>query len=268
MAPESPREHQGRHAGQDGDDAHHGGGHAQRLGIEGELAHQRLVGGAFDASLGHHQARGGGDDEGRHLRHQPVTDRQQGEGLGGVAEAHALLRHGDDDAAYDIDAHDQQAGNGVAAHEFGGAVHGAEEVGFRFDGLAARLGFLFVDQAGGQIGVDRHLLAGHGIQAEACRHFGDAARTLGDDHEIDDDEDGEDDQADDEIALHDQLAESLNDIAGGGGAFIAMTQDQAGGGEIQRQPQHGGDQQDGGEGAELQRLSDEHRRHQDQDREA
>ena len=60
-------EGEGRHAGQHGDDAHHGRGHAQRLGIEGQLAHQRAVGGAFDAGLGDHQARGGGNDQRRHL---------------------------------------------------------------------------------------------------------------------------------------------------------------------------------------------------------
>ena len=70
----------------------------------------------------------------------------------------------------------------------------------RFQFLAAALGFLLVDQAGGKVGVDRHLLAGHGVQAEARRDFGDAARTLGDDDEVHDHQDGEDDQADDEIA--------------------------------------------------------------------
>ena len=60
-------------------------------------------------------------------------------------------------------------------------------------------------------------------------------------------QDGEDDQADDEIALHDQLAEGLDDIAGRGGAFVAVAEDQARRGEVQRQPQHGGDQQDGRE---------------------
>ena len=240
----------------------------QRLGIERQLIHQRLVGGAFDAGLGHHQAGGGGNDQGGHLRHQAITHRQQREGLGGVGETHAFLRHGDDDAADDVDADDHQAGDGIAAHEFAGAVHGAEEIGFRFDILAAALGFLFVDQAGGKVGVDRHLLAGHRVQAEARRHFGDAARALGDDHEIDDDQDREHDQADHEIALHDQLAEGLNDIAGSGGAFIAVAQDQAGRSQVQRQPHHGGEQQDGGKGAEFQRLADEHRRHQDQDRKA
>ncbi len=47
---------------------------------------------------------------------------------------------------------------------------------------------------------------------------------------------------------------------------MAVRQDQARRGEVERQPQHGDDQQDGREGRELQRRLDEQRRHQDQDR--
>ena len=88
-----------------------------------------------------------------------------------------------------------------------GAVHGAEEGRFLLQLLAALLGLVLVDQAGGQVGVDRHLLAGHGVQGEAGRDFGDAARALGDDDEVHDHQDGEDDHADDEVAAHHQLAE-------------------------------------------------------------
>ena len=183
-------------------------------------------------------------------------------------KAQPLLHHADDHAGDDVDEGDEQAGNGVAAHELGGAVHVAEEGAFGFEVLAA-LAWLavFVDQAGGEIGVDGHLLAGHGVEVEARRDFGDTARTLGDDDEIDDHQDGEDDDADDEIAAHDEIAEGLDDVAGGVGAGVAVGEDQAGGGEVERQPQHGGDQQHGGEGGEFQRRLDEQRRHQDQHRE-
>jgi hypothetical protein len=60
--------------------------------------------------------------------------------------------------------------------------------------LRRLLGFVLVDQAGRQVGVDRHLLAGHGVEGEARRDFGDAARTLGDDDEVHDDQDDEDDR--------------------------------------------------------------------------
>ena len=54
--------------------------------------------------------------------------------------------------------------------------------------LAPRACLVLRDDAGGQVGVDRHLLARHRVEREARGHFGDAARALGDDHEVDDDE--------------------------------------------------------------------------------
>jgi hypothetical protein len=91
--------------------------------------------------------------------------------------------------AHDVDQQHQEARDRVAAHEFRSAVHGAEEAGFVFQGLAAAPRVLFVDQARGQVGIDRHLFARHGIEVEARRHLGDAAGALGDDHEIHDHQD-------------------------------------------------------------------------------
>jgi hypothetical protein len=125
---------------------------------------------------------------------------------------------------------------------------------------------LLVDQARGQIGVDRHLLAGHGVQMKARRDLGDAARTLGDHHEVHDDEDREHDDADHEVAAHHELAERLDDVARGRGAFVAVRQDQPRRRQIERQPQYGRDQQHGREDREFQRRLDEQRGHQDQHR--
>src|SRR5262249_2909499 len=176
------------------------------------------------------------------------------------------LRNADDHPADDVDEHHEQSGDRVAADELGGAVHGAEEAALVLKRLAALLGGLLVDQASREVGVDRHLLAGHRVEVETRRDFGDAARTLGDDDEVDDDEDGEDDDADDKIAGHHEVAERLDDVAGGGGALVAVGQDQPGRGEIERQPQHGRDQENGRERREFQRRVNEQRRHQDQDR--
>ena len=90
-------------------------------------------------------------------------------------------------------------GDGVAADELAGAVHGAEEVGLLRDLPAAALGFLLVDHAGVQVGVDGHLLAGHSVEGEPGGHFADARGALGDDDELDQDDDREDDQADDDV---------------------------------------------------------------------
>jgi len=110
---------------------------------------------------------------------------------GGFGEADALLGDADDHAADDVDEHHQQPGDGIAADEFGGAVHGAEERGLILELLAPPARLLFVDQAGREVGVDRHLLARHGVEVEARRDFGDAPRAFGDHHEIDDHQDRE-----------------------------------------------------------------------------
>jgi len=199
--------------------------------------HQRLVGRAFDPGLGDQDAGGEGDDEGWHLADQTVADGHDGVGGRGLIDRQLVLHHPDQNAADDVDADDHQAGDGVAAHELGGAVHGAEEGGFLLQLLAAYLGRLLIDQARGQVGVDRHLLAGHGVEGEARRDFGDPARTLGDDHEIDQHQYGEDDDADDVVAAHHQLAEGLDDLAGPAGAFVAATEDQARGRQVQPQPE-------------------------------
>src|SRR5580704_17137443 len=146
-----------------------------------------------------------------------------------------MLQDAYDHAADDIDQNYQKSGNGIAAHEFRGAGHGAEEAGFIFQVLAPPPRFLLVDQAGGEIGVDRHLLAGHGVQVEAGSDFGDAPGAFGDDDEIHYHQDREHDDADDEIAAHDEAAERLDDMAGGSRALMTVGENEPGRGEIERQ---------------------------------
>ena len=147
--------------------------------------------------------------------------------------------------------------DGVAAHEFRGAVHGAIEVALAFQFLAAAAGLFFIDHPGGEIGVDRHLLAGHGVEGEAGGDFGDAARTLRDDHEVHDDQDDKDHDPDDEVAAHHKVAERLDDVAGSFRPLVAVSEDEAGGRDVQRKPQQCRKQQHSGEGGEFKRLLDQ-----------
>ena len=185
----------------------------------------------------------------------------------GVCESQALLDDADDHAADDVDENDQQAGDSVAAHEFGCTVHGTEEPAFVFQHLTAPARFLLIDRAGGHFGVDRHLLARHRIEMEAGGDFRDAARTFGDDHEIHDDQNREYDDADHEVAAHHKIAEGLDDVAGSVGSFVSVREDEACRCKVERQPQHRRDQQHGREGGKFQRRVDEQCRHQDQHRE-
>ena len=144
--------------------------------------------------------------------------------------------HAEAEAGDDVDAQDQQRGNRVAFHEFARTIHRTVEIGLGGDFAAARLGFVGGDQAGGQVGVDRHLLAGQGIEGEAGRHFRDAARALGDHHEVDDHQDHEDEQPDREIAADQEDAKGLDDMARRRAAFMAVRQHHARGSDVQRQP--------------------------------
>ena len=206
-------------------------------------------------------------DECRDLADKAVTDGEQRVSCPGFAERHVLLADADNDAADNVDEGDQKAGYGIAAHEFRGTVHGAEEGGLVFQPLAAGAGGFFVDQAGRKVGVDRHLLAGHGIQGEARSDFRDTARTLGDDNEVHDHQNGKDDDADDEIALHHEIAESLDHFTCGVRAFMALRKDETGRSEVERQADHRGDEKHSRKSAELKRRADEERGHQHQHRE-
>ncbi len=121
------QERQHGNAGQERHHHHHRAGHAERQRIARELLHQRLVGGSGDAGLGDEEARGGRDDQRRDLRDQAVADGEQRVGARGFRERQALLGDADDHPADHVDEGDQQAGDRVAAHELGGAIHGAVE---------------------------------------------------------------------------------------------------------------------------------------------
>ena len=143
--------------------------------------------------------------------------------LSASREREALLQHADGDAAEDVDGDDDSAGDRVAAHELGRAVHRAVEVGLVLRSSARRSRASRVgDQAGVQVGVDRHLLAGHRVEGEARADLGDTAGAVRDHDELDDHEDQEDDDADDEVAAHDERAEGVDHLAG-----IAVREDQA-----------------------------------------
>ena len=107
-----------------------------------------------------------------------------------------------------------------------------------------------------------------GIESRVKRAATSAIRdgAPGDHHEVHDHQDREHDQADDEVAVHHQLAEGLDDVAGAVGALVAVAEDQPRRGDVEAEPEQRRHQQHGREGRELQRLLDQQRGHQDEDR--
>ena len=258
-------EGQERHARHDRQRQQHAGGQTEGAGIAAKLREQSLVGRTRSARLRHQKTGGDGNQQGGNLRHQAVADGQAHIGVGGLQNRHVVAERADGNAADGVDAGDHEARNRVAAHELSRAVHRAEKVALVLKLLAATPRLVLVDEAGGHIGVDSHLLAGHGVEGKTRRDFGDTARTLGDDDEIDDGENGEHDHADDEIAAHHHIGEGRHDLSRRVFALMAAHQHKARRAEIHRQAEQGGDEEDGGERAEFQRLVDEQDRHQNDD---
>ena len=114
---------------------------------------------------------------------------------GGV-EGHAFLQHSDAESADDIDDGDENARDGIASHELAGTVHRTVKISFFLDLKSSGRGGEFIDDAGVEFGVDRHLFARHGVQGETRGDLRDTASALGDDDEIDNDENDENHRAD------------------------------------------------------------------------
>ena len=189
---------------------------------------------------GHDDARADRDEQRRNLRDQTVSDGKDRVGLHGLARGHSPLQHADQNAAQQIDGHDNQAGNGIPFYEFHGAVHGAVELAFLFHRAASSLGLIHVNGAGTHVAVNCHLLTGHGVERKPRSHFRHAFRALGNHHKLYDGEDQKHHQTDNQIATHHKIPEGVDDAAG-----VPLEQDQAGGGDRDAEAKKRGDQQHG-----------------------
>ena len=89
----------------------------------------------------------------------PVTDGQYRVSSGRFHHGH-IVADAEHDSAHQVDGRDDQACHGISTDEFTRTVHGPIEFRFTHQVLSTLAGLLFVDEAGVQLGVNRHLLAG------------------------------------------------------------------------------------------------------------
>ncbi len=139
---------------------------------------------------------------------------------------HRVVRNADDEAADDVEYDYEKRCDRVALDEFPRAVHRAVEVGFLLNERALAPRPERIEDAGVNVGIDRHLLTGHRVERKTRGDLGDALRTGRNDDELDDDEHRERDRADDEVPAHDELPEGWDDRADA--PFeVALRQDKA-----------------------------------------
>ena len=176
-----------------------------------------------------------------------------------------MLEHTDGHAADQVDEQNQQAGDGVTAHKLAGTVHGTVELSFLGNFGPAGLGLALVDQAGVEIGVDGHLLAGHGVEGKTRAHLGNPPGALGHHHEVDDHQDREHHDTDHVVTADHHLTERLDHLTGGGVAVLAVEHHHPRGGHVQCQAQQGCHQQNRREYRKIQRPQGVHAHQQDYD---
>ena len=177
------------------------------------------------------------------LRHKTVADCE--DAVFGDSPADFLAVHEDADAnaADDVDGGHYQAGYGVALHEFHGTIHGAVELGFLGQLVAALFRRILIYRAGSHVGINRHLLAGHCIKSEARGNLGNTLGAFGDDDKLHDCDDKEDHCADDEVSADDEVAERVNDFTG-----IRLEKNKSSCRNVQRQTEQRSEQQHRREG--------------------
>ena len=118
-----------------------------------------------------------------------------------------------------------------------------------------------VDGAGAEVGVDRHLLAGHGVEHEARAHLGHALAALGDHDELNDGQNQEDHCSDHVVAAHHEGAERADDFA-----CVGLQQDQPRRRYVEGEANQRRDQEQRGEGCDLQRFAHVQRDQENHDR--
>jgi hypothetical protein len=206
---------------------------------------------------GHHQPRGHRDAERGHLAHQPVADRDEGVAGQRLLSVEPALEHAHQHAADEVHPHDDQTGEDVTLHELHCPVHRPEHLRLALQAPAALARGALVDEPGPEVGVDGHLLAGHGVEGEARRDLAHPLGALGHHQELHQRHHREHHAAHHVVAPHDELAERLDDRPG-----VSVGQGEPGGGDVQRQPEQRGHQEQRGERAQLQRARRAEGRHQ------
>ncbi len=254
-------ERNARQARHDGEERQHAREDEKDAVVAEELRDHVRTEVALRARARDDEARRRRDEERRNLRDEALADGQQRVLLERLHGAEVSLQHADDEAACDVDEHDDDGGDGIALDELRGTIHRTEEVRLVLDLLTPHLRLRVRDRALVEVGIDRHLFAGHRIEREASGHLSDAFRSLRDDDEVDADEDDEHDEADDRVTADNEISERRDDLAG-----VAVQEDEARRGDVECEAEERRHEEERREDGEVERLFVVDDRHDDEQR--
>ena len=135
-----------------------------------------------------------------------------------------MLQNADRESTNHVDKKNEDTGHCIAANELAGAVHGAIEIGFPGDIATPLPGFILVDKPGIEVGIDRHLLAGHGVQGKPRGDLRYPPGALCDNNKIDNHQDGENHDTHGVATADDKLTEGLDNLASRPGPIVPLEQ--------------------------------------------
>jgi len=234
----------------------HPGRHVERLraaqDLRADLPAQRIGRGG----PGQHHAARHGDQQRRDHGDQPVAHRQRGIRAERIRQGGALLQRSDQQSCHNVDRGNENGRHRVPLVEAGGPVHGAVELSLARHRLTPLARGGLVNQAGIQVGVNRHLFARECVQGEAGRDLGRAHRAMADDQKLDRDQGKKQHKPHHVVAAHDELAEGLDHAAGRCGPFAAMQKNAPAGGDVQGQAEERQQQENGRKDRQIDGLSD------------
>ena len=123
--------------------------------------------------------------------------------------------------------------------ETGRAIHRPAEFRFALHPFPPCPGLLLIDDAGVQIGIDRHLLTRHSVESKAGCDLGRADCAVGYHQKLNGNQREKEDEANDVIAADHELTKRFDDFARSCCAFIAVQQNAPRAGQVERQAQQG-----------------------------
>ena len=153
------------------------------------------------------------EHQGRQLGNEAVTNRQVGIASECILKRHAAEHHTGYEAADEVEGGNENTGLDVSRDKLRGTVHRGIEVDFLPDqGLLAG-GLLFRNDAGVHLVLDVEHLVVHRVQRKAGGNLRNAGRTLGDDEDLNDNEDDEYDETDQLAVAGCNVGEGLDHFA-------------------------------------------------------
>ena len=178
-----------------------------------QLMNQIITQIAFGGSSSNNNTGSCRNQQGRNLIYQALTYSQQCVVLQGLLHCHITLYHTDDKTTGNVDDNDNNCRNGIALNKFAGTIHSTVEISLSLNLFTPLTGFSICNSTLIQIRINSHLLTRHSIQGKAGRYLSYTLSTLGDNQELNDNQNNEDNETYNCITTNYEITKGTNNLS-------------------------------------------------------